>query len=58
MQKYHGDSEHLFDLAGSTGYPVILPSDRGIVIDIEMMVLFAVVRVTESHVANLGAQAR
>ncbi len=47
MQKYHSDSEHLSDLAGDTGYPGILPPDIGMVIDIEMTVLFAVVRVTE-----------
>ena len=34
MQKDHGDSEHLSDLAGSTGHPGILPSDTRIVIDI------------------------
>lgn len=34
MQKDPTDSEHLSYLAGSTGYPGILPPDRGIVVDI------------------------
>ena len=36
MQKDPSDSRHLSYLAGSTGYPGILPPDRGVVVDIEI----------------------